>query len=68
MRNMRSAWLFPCLFLTLAVIVAGCGSDLQNARVEVYLSNGVELGPLFLGDLAPCQMVDVRPYGHAGRV
>ena len=34
-------------------------ATLQNVRVEVHLSNGVELGPVFLGDLAPREMVDV---------
>ena len=34
-------------------------ATLQNVRVEVHLSNGVELGPVFFGDLAPGQMVDV---------
>ena len=127
MRNKGSTWLFLVLLLTVAVIVAGCGSGgedgengtesggehgpggegagegsgeggeesgaslaldemydavrkgarltlelgfdgvventtdatLQNVRVEVHLSNGVELGPVFLGDLAPREMVDV---------
>lgn len=34
-------------------------ATLQNVRVEVHLSNGVELGPVFLDDLAPRDMVDV---------
>ena len=35
-------------------------STLQEVRVEVHLSNGVELGPTEPVDLAPGQKVDVR--------
>ena len=34
-------------------------ATLENVRVEVHLSNGVELGPEVVGDLAPGEMVDV---------
>ena len=34
-------------------------ATLENVRVEVHLSNGVELGPVYFGDLAPGQIVDV---------
>ena len=34
-------------------------ATLENVRVEVHLSNGVELGPVYFGDLASGQMVDV---------
>lgn len=33
---------------------------LQNVRVEVHLSNGIELGPVVVGDLAPGDMQDVE--------
>ena len=32
---------------------------LPNVRVEIHLSNGSELGPEFLGDLAPGQITDI---------
>ena len=35
-------------------------STLQNVRVEVHLSNGIELGPVMLGDLVPGAMEDVE--------
>ena len=34
-------------------------SVLTNVRIEVHLSNGTELGPTFLGDLAPGQTAPV---------
>ena len=34
-------------------------ATLQNVRLEVHPSNGVELGPEVVGDLAPREMVDV---------
>ena len=34
-------------------------SDLERVRVEVHLSNGIELGPTTPVDLAPGQVVDV---------
>ena len=40
-------------------------ATLQNVRVEVHLSNGIELGPVVIGDLMPGQVenvvVDVMP-------
>ena len=33
---------------------------LQNVRVEVHLSNGIELGPVVIGDLAPEEMRDME--------
>ena len=36
------------------------GATLNRVRVEVHLSNGIELGPTTPVDLAPGQMADVR--------
>ena len=36
------------------------GTTLNRVRVEVHLSNGIELGPTTPVDLAPGQMADVR--------
>ena len=38
------------------------GGPLQNVRVEVHLSNGVELGPVLLGDLASGEVLDVEVF------
>ena len=36
------------------------GATLERVRVEVHLSNGVELGPTTPNDLAPGEQMDVR--------
>ena len=33
---------------------------LRNVRVEVHLPNGIELGPVVIGDLAPGEIIDVE--------
>ena len=37
------------------------GAALSQVRVEVHLSNGIELGPTTPVDLAPGQVVDITP-------
>ena len=41
-------------------------STLQNVRVEVHLSNGVELGPTTPTDLGPGQVLDIDLAAPAG--
>ena len=52
------------LILEMEVVFVGTventtNRSLENVRVEVHLSNGVELGPITLDDLDPGEMVEV---------